>query len=342
MRRQAPRPWLLLLAPLVGCSKGSASSAPAPVPDPFASIAPAPSPSLPPAPPSAPASTTPAVASAPAPKSTVNLLDPGREPRRALRYAWHPEQKEQMAIELSTTVSTEAGGMRSDTAFAPLEITVAIEPRGVSPAGDLAFAWHVASANVGSLDASTPPEIAQGWAAQLGPLQHLSGTGSVSSRGLSRGVSLDAGSAGDAGPDAEMVVQVMQMLRDAAAPLPEEPVGTGARWQKVSTLDARTGHAIQTDTFTLAHLQGDQGVLDDVLAQTASPQAAPAPEGMPGAPPAHMDQLLTSGTEKLHFDLARLVSQITIDGTTSMALSAPSNRMNMVMHLGVTVRGTSP
>jgi hypothetical protein len=206
----------------------------------------------------------------------------------------------------------------------------------------MAFAWHVASATVGASDASTPPEIVQGWAAQLVPLQHLSGTGSVSSRGLSRGVSLDAGSAGDAGPDAQMVVQVVQMLRDAAAPLPDEAVGVGARWQKVSTLDAKTGHAIQTDTYTLTDLQGDKGALADVLAQTASPQNAPMPEGIPGATPARMDQLLTSGTEKVRFDLARLVSQVTIDGTTSMALSAPSNRMNMVMHLAITMRGTTP
>jgi len=277
-----------------------------------------------------------------APKSTVKLLDPGREPRRALRYAWHADQKEQMGVELSTSVSAEGNGVHSDTAFPPLEIAIAVEPRSVSPAGDLAFAWHVAKATVGTLDASTPPEIAQGWAAQLVPVQHLSGTGSVSSRGLSGSLSLDAGSAGDAGPDAQMVVQVVQMLRDAAAPLPEEAVGPGARWQKVSTLDSKTGHAIQTDTYTLTDLQGDKGVLADVLAQTASPQNAPTPEGIPGVTPARMDQLLTSGTEKVHFDLARLVSQVTLDGTTSMALSAPSSRMNMVMHLGITVRGTTP
>jgi len=155
------------------------------------------------------------------------------------------------------------------------------------------------------------------------------------------------GSAGDAGPDAQMVVQVVQMLRDTAAPLPEEAVGVGAKWQKISTLDAKTGHAIQTDTYALSELHGEggdgtRGVLDDVLAQTASPQVAPTPEGMPGAPAPKVDQLLTSGVEKVHFDLGRLISQVSLDGTTSMALSAPSAKMNMVMHLGITVRGTTP
>jgi hypothetical protein len=55
-----------------------------------------------------------------------------------------------------------------------------------------------------------------------------------------------------------------------------------------------------------------------------------------------MDQLLSSGDEKVGFDLGRFVAQTRLQGTTSMAMSAPSSRMNMVMHLGVTVRGTTP
>jgi hypothetical protein len=247
-----------------------------------------------------------------------------------------------MAIELATTVSAEGGGVHSNIPLAPLEIVVAVDPQSVSSAGDLRFAWHVVSAAVGVLDASSSPQIAEGWSAQLVPVEHLSGTASASSRGISRGITVDVGSAGDAGTDQEMVVQVLQMLRDAAAPLPEEPVGPGARWQKISTLDGKNGHATQNDTYTLVDLQGDRGLLEDVLAQTASPQALPSPAGLPPSTPAQMDQLLTSGGAKVRFDLRRLVAQTTLDGTTSMAVSAPSNRMNMVMHLGITVRGTAP
>ena len=50
--------------------------------------------------------------------------------------------------------------------------------------------------------------------------------------------------------------------------------GQGSAVEKLSTLDAKNGHAAQTDTFTLIDLQGDKGVLDDNLAQTASPQTA--------------------------------------------------------------------
>lgn len=338
---------LVSLVALAGCSKSSSKPTGPEIADPF--LTPAPS-SLPSSAPSDSASSSPPPSTSsrppeplgPSPKSSVKLLDPGREPRRALRYAFRTEQKELMSIELSMSIAVEGGGARSSTQLPPLEIAIAIDPQAVSPAGDLRFAWHVASAEVGVLDASTSPDVAQGWSAQLVPVAHLSGTASVSSRGISQGLSLDAGSAGDAGMDQEMVAQVLQMVRDAAAPLPEEPVGPGARWQKVTTLDARNGQAIQNDTFTLATLQGDAGQLADVFAQTASSRTAPAPSAAPRTAPVQPDQLLSSGDEKVGFDLGRFVAQTRLQGTTSMAMSAPSSRMNMVMHLGVTVRGTTP
>jgi hypothetical protein len=335
--------WLLLLA---SCSKASAPAAEtveASVPDPFLAPAVSAEPSAPAAsgsPFSAPAASS-VGASTPAPHSSVQLLDAGHEPLRPLRYAWRADQKELMDIDLRTAVTTELGSSRQDTALPPLHIAVAIEGRSVSPDGDLRFAWHVESAKAAAPEGGTADAVTQGWRMQLVPVEHLSGTGGVTAHGISQGVTLDAGTAGDAGPEAEMVVQVLQMLRDMAAPLPDEPVGKGARWQKRSTLDARNGHATQTDTYTLLDAPGDKGALDDVFAQTASPQNLPSPVGVSSDSPARVDSLLTSGSSKVHFDLARLVAPVTLDGTTSMALSGPSNRMNMVMRLGIVVKGTT-
>jgi hypothetical protein len=343
------------LAAAVACSKASSKgaepAASSEIADPFLTPSPLPPPSSSSSP-STSALASPSASGAPSgspglsPRASVKLLDPGREPRRALRYAFRTDQKELMSIELSMSIAVEGGGARSSTQLPPLEIAIAIDPQTVSPAGDLRFAWRVTSAELGALDASTSPDVTQGWSAQLAPVAHLSGTASVSSHGISRGLIVDAGSAGDAGTDQEMVAQVLQMVRDAAAPLPEEPVGPGARWQKVTTLEARNGQAVQNDTFTLVALQGDSGQLADVFAQTASSRTPPAPSPSARAAPApaaaQMDQLLSSGDEKVRFDLGRFVAQTSLEGTTSMAMSAPSARMNMVMHLGVTVRGTTP
>ena len=262
----------------------------------------------------------------------MRLLDHGKEPLRPLRYTWQVDRKELMTIELRTTVSTEG----QDIPLPPLHVVVAIDPQSVTPAGDLRFAWSVLRAGADADAGGAPPQVAEGWKQQIAPVEHLSGTAVVGPDGVSKGVTVEGPA--DAATDAEMVTQVVQMLRDVAAPLPAEPVGVGARWQKVSTLDAKNGHATQTDTYTLAELHGDRGKLADVLAQTASPQLLPSPDGT-GAPPARVDSLLTSGTSTLAFDLGRLVAQSKLDGTTAMSLSSQSHAVSMVMHLGITVTG---
>jgi hypothetical protein len=266
--------------------------------------------------------------------ASLRVLDHGSEPLRALRYTWHLDRKEMMAIDLRTTVSTAGGGAHQDIPLPPLQVMVAIDPQEVTPTGDLRFAWHVVHAGA-DLDAGgAPTQVAEGWRQQIAPVEHLSGTAVLGSDGLSKGVTVEGG---DAASDAEMVVQVVQMLRDVAAPLPTEPVGVGARWEKVSALDAKNGHATQTDTYTLTKLHEDTGQLDDVLAQTASPQLLPAPGG--GAPPARVDSLLTSGKATLRFDLGRIVAQSKLEGTTAMSLSSQSHAVSMVMHLWILVSG---
>jgi hypothetical protein len=268
----------------------------------------------------------------------MRLLEHGKEPLRPLRYAWNVDRKELMTIDLRTTVSTEGGGTHQDIPLPPLHVVIAIDPQSITPAGDMRFAWHVLRAGA-DLDAGgAPAQVSEGWRLQIAPVEHLSGTAVVAPDGVSKGVTVEGPA--DAASDAEMVTQVVQMLRDAAAPLPTEPVGVGARWQKVSTLDAKNGHATQTDTYTLSELRGDKGKLDDVLAQTASPQLLPPPAGAgTGAPPARVDSLLTSGTSKVGFDLGRLVAQSKLDGTTAMSLSSQSQAVKMVMHLGIVVSG---
>jgi hypothetical protein len=346
--------WMLLMAALPACSKDSpqpGGETPLPAQDaapaPVASVASAQlvTPAQTSATPSAgPASSPPSTGStaavgAAAPQFSVKLLDPGHEPRRALRYTWHAHRKEQMAVVLRTAISLEANGARREAPLPPLRILVAIDPQAIAPDGALGFSWHVTAA-ASDPDAGVSDDLAQGWAAQIVPVEHLSGTGVVTAHGISRAIALDPGTAGDAGPDAEMVVQVLQLLVNVAAPLPEEPVGKGARWQKLSSLDAKNGHATQTDTFTLTDLQGDQGALDDVVAQTSSPQNLPPLVGIDSGPPARIDSVLMSGSSRTRFELTRLVPQSSLDATTSMAVSDPRTRMNMLMHLGVAIEGS--
>jgi hypothetical protein len=273
----------------------------------------------------------------------MQLLDAGQAPRRRLRYAWRVDQKEQLGLDLRTAASTEIGGRKEpEIPLPPVHITIAIEPQSVSSEGDLSYGWHVTAATVNA-DPATSVEIAEGMREQVAPILHLSGTALVNAQGLTKDVSVDPASLGDAGAQAQMVVQVVQTLRDVAAPLPTEEVGQGARWQKLSRLDARDAHVAQTDTFTLATMRGENGTLDDALAQTASPQAIAGPSS--GGPAARMESMLTSGEAKTRFSLTRLVPQMSFEGTTQMVVSGQAGqgpaRMTMMMRVKIGIEGTT-
>jgi hypothetical protein len=252
-------------------------------------------------------------------------------------------RKEQLAMELRTSVSTELGGAKQpDVALPAVHIAIAIDPERVSPEGDLDYRWHVVAADVPS--GSAPPSpVADGLRAEVAAVAQLAGTARVSSRGLSLAVSVDPDSMIDAGVTGQMVEQVRETLRNVAAPLPEEPVGIGARWEKVTQMEARNTRIAQTETFTLVALDGERGTLEDVLAQTAPPQPLQGSAG--NAPQARLDSMLASGKSRVHFVQSRLVPQSHFDGTTTMVVSGESSndsqaRLTMIMRIGMSIEGT--
>jgi hypothetical protein len=286
-------------------------------------------------------------AAGPALKGETKLLDAGQPPRRKLRYAWHLEQKERLVMDLRTSASTEIGGAKQpEIPLPPVHVTIDVDPRSVSPEGSLHYDWRVTGATV-TADAKMLAQIAEGMRTEVSAIEHLAGSATVSSRGLCEEVTVDPASTVDAsaaGATGQMVEQVRQTLRDLAAPLPEEDVGRGARWQKISQLDAKGSRLTQTDTFTLVDVQGDRGTIDDVLAQTAPPQPLHAP-GLPQNAQARMESMLASGNAKTVFDLSRLVPRTKFDGTTTMVVSGQSpgdatKRVTMVMRVGIDLRGT--
>jgi hypothetical protein len=288
----------------------------------------------------------------------MRLLDAGETPRKALRYAWHPGRSENLAIELHTSASTQEGDVKQpEIPLPPVRIVVAIDPRSVSPSGDLTYGWRVTSTAV-TAEPQTPPSVAQGMSAEVAAIEHVEGTGVVSSRGLTSKVTIETpprndASAGDAtgamGTTGQMVEQVLQTLRDVAAPFPEEEIGRGARWEKLSQLASRDARVTQTETFTLTDFAGTTGALDDILAQTAPPQPLLAP-GSDGSAQARIDSMLASGDGKTRFDLGRLVPQTKFEGTTTMVVSGrlpddrPENgrKMTMVMRVAISIDGSLP
>lgn len=299
----------------------------------------------------------------PSSKARLHLLDPGQPPRKKLRYTWHPGRKEILAIDLRTTASTEAEGEGEHPPDVPLpsvRILVSLEPREATPLGTpsskepetrFPYDWRVTSTKVMPAPGSEP-QLAVGMRGEVGAIDHLAGTATVAPTGLSREVTIDPGSLGDldGGATGQMVEQVRQTLFDLMTPMPDEEVGVGARWEKISRLASKSSVVSQTETFTLRALAGDRGTVEDVLAQTAPPQDWP----MPGAhrEPARLESMLATGTAHARFDLGRIVPASSFEGTTTMVVSGrtgggggggdSTRRLTMILRVGITLSSASP
>jgi hypothetical protein len=276
----------------------------------------------------------------------MKLLDRGSLPRRKLRYTWRTGQTEALTMDLRTSATREDGdAMQPEIQLPPVHVVLAIQPQSVSPEGDLTYAWRVTSTTVAAA-AETPFSLEEGMRSEVAAIEHLSGTAAVTSTGLAKGVTFDLASFSDASNKGQMVEQIRQTLRDIAAPFPEDEVGKGARWEKLSQLASRDERITQSETFTLVELAGDSGSLDDLLAQTAPPQPLLGSGGPSGAH-ARIESMLASGDGKTRFDLSRLVPQTKFEGTTTMVVSGHSRtddarRMTMIMRVGIVLAGSTP
>jgi len=324
------RAAMLALALAVGCSKQAPAPAGEPPPPPL---------------PTEVDAGSPAAESAPGgpEMATMGLLDPGRAPRRKLRYVWRADRKEVLDVDLRTATSTEIAGEKpAEIPLPPVHFVIALEPQRVTDEGTLLYAWHVSSATVGESPES-PSQVADGMRAEVAAIARLSGTAQVTSRGLAKDIAIDAASVTDAGATGQMIEQVRQTLRDLAAPFPDEDVGPGARWEKVSQLASKDARITQTDTFSLLEVAGDKGRLDDVLAQAAPPQSLAGTGGAAGER-ARLESMLASGDAKTRFDLSRLAPQTTFDGTTTMVVSGPpgdhARRLTMIMRIKIALSGS--
>ena len=95
------------------------------------------------------------------------------------------------------------------------------------------------------------------------------------------------------------------VLKDAA-PLPEEPVGKGAKWEHVSPLKSDAISLTQRATFTLVNETADSVDLDLTIEQTAPSQEMHAP-GLPAGAKVTIKSVDSHGTGHSQVFLNRLV-----------------------------------
>lgn len=214
-------------------------------------------------------------------KATLRVVDAGAEPRSALAYAFKKGPTRPLAVGLDMVMGMSAPGKTLPPTAVP-RVTMTLDLNPAEKGAD--DAWRVDAKLRGVTVDSKPgkdAEIADAMRKQFAGMSGIGMSYWVTPHGEVRDVKVDL--PGSAPQQAQQVMQSMnQSFESMVAPLPSEPVGTGAKWQVVTRLSASGMDLVQAATFTLKSRTDSKIDVEVSLKQLAANDEIKVP-GMGGA-----------------------------------------------------------
>jgi len=187
---------------------------------------------------------------------TVELLDPGKPPHKALRTTFEAGAKQTLRVESNWTLETVYGPLIRTKAVMP-SIVYKLETE-VKEArdGDTRFDFRITEVTTKPSKAVKPAQ-AEGVKKAADSLRGLTGSFSISARGIVEEFAIDAPSNASLFLS-DMIDQIKQAIRLSSLPLPAEPVGKGAKWTATQVVEQRTAKIRHTSTFELVSVKGER------------------------------------------------------------------------------------
>jgi len=167
----------------------------------------------------------------------------------------------------------------------------------------------------------------------------LTGTDTMSNRGINKGMAMNV----PADADAEVrktLEQVRESLSNISTPLPEEAVGTGARWEVRMPIKSQGMKIDQTVDSQVLSIDGDHLSVTNIISQSAARQKVQNP-AMQGAK-AEVTKMTGAGTGNMMLDLAHVVPaggnvNFHIEFAMSLDISGQKQDMTMKMDMDMQV-----
>lgn len=234
----------------------------------------------------------------------LKLASPGRPPLKALRYRVQPGQRGAVTLSMTTAIAMSVGGQELPAAPAPeTRCRFDYHVTGITPAGDIRYEFEI-----GGFEAVARPDVPaavlEATRGALAAVKGLRGHIVVTTRGITREADIEMPS--DAPPPLRaMADSLRQSARQFSAPLPEEAVGAGARWDTTYRMTMNGVTLEQTGRQELTEIDGDRGRLTIAITQTAPPQPIQDPSLPPGTR-VNLVSMSSTGTAESVFELTRL------------------------------------
>jgi hypothetical protein len=249
--------------------------------------------------------------------ATVTLVSPGAAPRRTLRYAIAAGPNANADMTMTMSMAMNAGGTSMPMDLPGMKMTMTLAVTGVEPNGDVTYDLAFTGLTLDDTGGANPAI-----AAVLEPMRasilSVKGTTTISSRGVTKSATFDAG---DASLQA-LMNQATSSVENLSNPLPEEAVGVGAKWD-VRGANSSGGQTIfQKTGYEITAMDGQSVTLKVTAEQTAPPQAVSNPS-LPAGAEMYLEKMVGSGEGTVVIRLDSLVptSEMTMISTMAMSVS---------------------
>ena len=268
----------------------------------------------------------------------VKLLEPGAEPRTVLRLHPKPGDKQTLDLSLKVAMETKVGEIETPAMKLPvIKISLEATVQSVADNGDITYEMVMGDLGVVE-EPGAAPMVAEAVKTAFNGVKGMSGSGTISSRGISKGFEFKAPS--DSNPQArQMVDQMKDAFNELSAVLPEEAVGTGAKWEVKLPLKTQGMTIDQTASYEVVSLDGENFKTKSTIVQQAANQKIQNP-AMPGIK-LDLTKMTGKGSSERTFDLAKLLP---IAGTgkvhtdTAMAMNMGGQKQAMTMKMDMDVQ----
>lgn len=264
----------------------------------------------------------------------VKLIDPGSGEKKELRFTATKGLKRSMSITTEMTMSMAMGAQAMPPQKLPASrMSMDLEVTGVSDNGDIRYEFVARTPEVVE-DGLTDPAVVAAMRGAMSELEGMRGHGVVTSRGFTKEADIQVPATASA-QTKQLVDGLRQSIDQIAAPLPEEAVGVGAKWDTITTLRQNGLEISQTATNHLVAMDGDSLTLEIVIEQTATPQTFTT-NGIT----AELESYSASGAGTTVLGLANLVpSKATVTMNSAMKMKAMGQDYGMTLALAVTMAG---
>lgn len=286
----------------------------------------------------APEQNAPATSTAPANAPQIKLLEPGAEPRVALRLHPKPDDKQILTMTIKMGMEMKLGEAEApETKIPPMKMVVDMTAKSLSPEGDITYASTVQEAGI-SEDADVNQQVAEAMKSSLDAMKGLAASGVMTSRGINKSSEIKGGDENN--PQVRQVTsQLKETLANFSTPFPEEPVGVGAKWESKKPVNSQGMKIDQTTTYELVSVEGDRIALRSTISQTAAPQKIQNP-AMPGLK-LDLTKLSSTGNGDFSLDLGHLAplqGAMSSKSDISMGMSVAGQKQSMDMKMDLSVQ----